>query len=65
MPLFRSVSYLRKKTVEISKLARRSKEPIFITKNGKLDMVVMSLAQLDALQRKLEAVIRGKKEERR
>lgn len=54
MPLIRPISDLRNKAKEISALAHESDEPIFITRNGEGDMVVMSMAQYAKLQRKLE-----------
>lgn len=41
MPQIRPITDLRN-TTEISELCHRSQEPIFITKNGYEDMVVMS-----------------------
>jgi PHD/YefM family antitoxin component YafN of YafNO toxin-antitoxin module len=32
-----------KKTSELSELCRQSKEPVFVTKNGYSDMVIMSM----------------------
>lgn len=37
------ISELRNKSTEISNPARSSGEPVFITKNGEGDMVVMSM----------------------
>lgn len=54
MPVIKSISDLRNKANEISDLAHRSNEPIFITKNGEGDMVVMSMAQYGKLQLKLD-----------
>ena len=54
MPVIKPISDLRNKANEISDLAHKSKEPIFITKNGVGDMVVMSMAQYGQLQLKLE-----------
>ena len=54
MPLIKSISDLRNRANEISALAHESDEPIFITKNGEGDLVVMSLAQYSKLQLKLE-----------
>ena len=54
MPLIKSISDLRNKANEISDLAHKSDEPIFITRNGEGDMVVMSMAQYGKLQMKLE-----------
>jgi prevent-host-death family protein len=54
MPVIRPISDLRNKANQISDLAHKSDEPIFITKNGEGDMVVMSMAQYGNMQRKLE-----------
>ncbi len=54
MPIIKPISALRNKTKEISRLVHQAKEPIFITKNGEGDMVLMSLAEYGALQKRLE-----------
>jgi prevent-host-death family protein len=54
MPIIKPISDLRNKASEISELVRGSKEPVFITKNGEGDMVVMSLAHYARLQTKIE-----------
>ncbi|MCH9029811.1 MAG: type II toxin-antitoxin system prevent-host-death family antitoxin [Bacteroidetes bacterium] len=54
MPIIKPISDLRNKSSEISKLAHNSDEPIFITKNGEGDLVVMSMAHYSKLQLKLE-----------
>ena len=54
MPLIKPISDLRNKANEISQMAHRSDEPIFITKNGEGDMVVMSMAHYGKLQMKLD-----------
>ena len=54
MPVIKPISALRNKANEISNLARESNEPIFITRNGEGDMVVMSMASYSKLQLKLE-----------
>ena len=54
MPLIKSISDLRNKANEISQIAHRSDEPIFITKNGEGNMVVMSMAHYGKLQMKLD-----------
>jgi len=54
MPLIRPISDLRNKAKEISNLAHKVDEPIFITRNGEGDMVVMSMAQYSKLQLKLD-----------
>ena len=54
MPLIKPISDLRNKANEISELAHKSNEPIFITRNGEGDMVVMSMAQYSKLQLKID-----------
>ena len=54
MPIIKPISDLRNKSKRISKLAHESKEPIFITKNGEGDMVLMSIAQYANMERKLD-----------
>jgi len=54
MPVIKPISDLRNKANEISELAHKSNEPIFITKNGEGDMVVMSMAQYSKLQLKID-----------
>ena len=54
MPLIKPISDLRNKANEISKMAHHSNEPIFITKNGEGDLVVMSMAYYSKLQLKLD-----------
>lgn len=61
MPLIRPITDLRN-TTEISELCHSSQEPIFITKNGYGDMVIMSnetyereLAMADVLRKLSEA----------
>jgi prevent-host-death family protein len=43
MPQIRPVSDFRNNFAEISKIAHTSSEPLFLTKNGCDDMVVMSI----------------------
>jgi len=54
MPLIRPISDLRNRAVEISELCHNEDQPVFITKNGKGDMVVMSLSHYERLQSLLE-----------
>ncbi len=54
MPIIKPISDLRNKSNEISKLAHTSDEPIFITKNGEGDLVVMSIAHYSKIQLKLD-----------
>ncbi len=54
MPIIKPISDLRNKSNEISELAHETNEPIFITKNGTGDLVVMSMAHYSNLQLKLD-----------
>lgn len=49
MPQIRPVSDLRNNFAEISKIVHEANEPVFLTKNGYGDMVVMSVEQYDAI----------------
>jgi prevent-host-death family protein len=44
MPIIKPISDLRNKASEISRLCHESGEPVFITKDGQGDLVVMSVA---------------------
>ena len=50
MPNIRPISDLRNKANDISEFCHNSREPIFITKNGIGDMVVMSVETYDRQQ---------------
>ena len=50
MPQIRPVSDLRNNFAEISKIVHETAEPVFLTKNGYGDMVVM---RIEAYERKL------------
>lgn len=52
MPHIRPVSDLRNNFAEISRIVHETAEPVFLTKNGYGDMVVMSI---EAYERKLFA----------
>jgi len=54
MPIIKPISDLRNRSNEISKIAKDSNEPIFITKNGEGDLVVMSMNHYSKLQLKLD-----------
>ena len=43
-----------KNTAEISELCHRSEEPIYITKNGYEDMVIMSIENFEKTPKKLK-----------
>jgi prevent-host-death family protein len=54
MPTIKPISDLRNKAGEISALAHDSGEPIFITRNGEGDLVVMSISHYSRLMLQLE-----------
>ena len=54
MTLIRPISDLRNRTNEISEICHNSDQPIFITKNGQGDLVVMSQAHYERLHNLLE-----------
>jgi prevent-host-death family protein len=58
MPQIRPITDLRN-TNEISDICHAKKEPVFITKNGYGDLVVMSIETYEAMleERELDAVI--------
>lgn len=52
--IIKSSTELRQNYNEISKLCREVKEPVFLTKNGEGDLVVMDIATYDQLTAQLE-----------
>jgi prevent-host-death family protein len=54
MAIIKPISDLRNKSNEISALAHESKEPIYITKNGAGDLVVLSVSNYRSMQKKIE-----------
>jgi prevent-host-death family protein len=54
MPKIRPISDLRNKSHEIAKLCHDSGEPVYITKNGEDDLVVLSVAAYERDQARLE-----------
>ncbi|MEW6654263.1 MAG: type II toxin-antitoxin system prevent-host-death family antitoxin [Bacteroidota bacterium] len=58
MPIIKPISDLRNKSNEISKLANDSNEPIYITKNGEGDLVVMSMNHYSKMQLKLDLLLK-------
>ncbi len=63
MPQIRPVSDLRNNFAEISKIVHESREPVFLTKNGYGDMVVMSIEQYEKIQLENEIFIKLKEAE--
>jgi prevent-host-death family protein len=54
MPIIKPISDLRNNFNQISELCHKEQQPVFITKNGEGDMVVMSLALYEQQQSLLE-----------
>ncbi len=54
MTLIRPISDLRNRATDISELCHSEDQPVFITRNGHGDMVVMSQTHYDRLQSTLE-----------
>ena len=54
MPNIKSSTDLRNNYNEISTFCHENREPVFITKNGHGDLVVMSIETFEALNGKLE-----------
>ena len=54
MPNIRPISDLRNNSNEISEFCRTSREPVFITKNGVGDMVVLSIELYERLNAQLD-----------
>jgi len=50
MPQIRPISDLRNNFTEISRIVHEAGEPVFLTKNGYGDMVVMSVEQYEAFR---------------
>ena len=54
MPVIKPISDLRNRAKEISAICHRNDEPVFITRNGEGDMVVLSQAHYERLLAQLE-----------
>lgn len=54
MAIIKPISDLRNKARHLSRLCHESGEPIYITKNGEGDMVLMSIAAYERLQAQLD-----------
>lgn len=63
MPLIRPVSDLRNNFTDISKKIHEVSEPIFLTKNGYGDMVVMSIETYEKMKINQEIYLRLKEAE--
>lgn len=54
MPVIKPISDLRNRAKQISRLCHEADRPVFITRNGTNDLVVMSQAHYDRLVARLE-----------
>ncbi len=63
MPHIRPVSDLRNNFAEISRVVHETAEPVFLTKNGYGDMVVMSMEAFEQYQFKSEVYFKLKEAE--
>ena len=63
MPQIRPVSDLRNHFADISKTVHETEEPVFLTKNGYGDMVVMSYKAYEKLQFESEVYFKLKEAE--
>ena len=63
MPQIRPVSDLRNNFADISKIVHETAEPVFLTKNGYGDMVVMSIEAYEKLQFESEVYFKLKQAE--
>ncbi|MBS3946909.1 MAG: type II toxin-antitoxin system Phd/YefM family antitoxin [Dethiobacter sp.] len=63
MPNIRPVSDLRNNFAEISRIVHESSEPVFLTKNGYGDMVVMSMEAFERHQFNSEVYFKLKEAE--
>ena len=63
MPHIRPVSDLRNNFADISRIVHETAEPVFLTKNGYGDMVVMSMEAYERLQFESEVYFKLKEAE--
>ncbi|HBQ86268.1 MAG TPA: prevent-host-death protein [Syntrophomonas sp.] len=63
MPQIRPVSDLRNNFADISRIVHETSEPVFLTKNGYGDMVVMSMEAYESYQFKSEVYFKLKEAE--
>ncbi len=59
MPQIRPISDLRNNFTEISRIVHEINEPVYLTKNGYGDMVVMSIEQFETMKnnRRIDAAL--------
>jgi len=54
MPIIKSISSLRNRTRDIASLCHKQDEPVYLTKNGEGDLVVMSIEHYERLKARVE-----------
>lgn len=54
MPIIKSISSLRNQARDISSLCHEKGEPVYLTKNGEGDLVVMSIEHYEKLKSRAE-----------
>ena len=64
MKMIRPVSDLRNKFADISRIVHETKQPVFLTKNGYGDMVVLSMEAFEKLQFESEVYFKLQEAER-
>ena len=64
MNSIRPISDLRNKFADISKFVHQKKQPVFLTKNGRGDMVVMSMEAFENFQFESEVYLKLKEAEK-
>jgi len=58
MPHIRPISDLRNNFTEISRIVHEGREPVFLTKNGYGDMVVMSIEEYERRQFEQDIIVK-------
>jgi len=54
VPIIKSISSLRNRTRDIASLCHEQDEPVYLTKNGEGDLVVMSIKHYERLKARVE-----------
>ncbi len=54
MPIIKSISSLRNRTKEIASICHKQDEPVYLTRNGEGDLVVMSIEHYERLRAQVD-----------
>ena len=54
MPIIKSISSLRNRTREIASICHKQDEPVYLTRNGEGDLVVMSIGHYERLKAQVD-----------